>query len=288
MSEAAAARQQAGPTPFTLDEAAVRDELVEMLVLSSEVVDERRAEGQRTALDRLLLDQADLWVEAIAGFRDRSAVLTWMQDVVIHSLGRIGPAEWFAGVLADENLMAALLARPYGGCDGFSPQQVRELREGWTADVLLPAFADAHREFRWSAVEYGSNDSEDWQEAPDPSVQRAPAMRPALATLEERQARALETLLEGFETSTAFAAWGQAVTRASYAELDRALLREAYFDLPVRRRMTAPDDAEARWFREAWAAEYLLPAFNAAATQLSSRANEVAESTSNDLKVPSG
>lgn len=132
----------------------------------------------------------------------------------------------------------------------------------------------AGRAFRWSATEYAGEEGR----PPDPDHQDAPAMRPALAALDDRQRTALDRLLEGFETPAGLGAWARVVVESSYAEIDAVTLRPLYFELPLRERLVGPAAAGDRFVRETWALRYLLPAFNGAAGRGAARGAEVAES----------
>ncbi|MFB6189678.1 MAG: hypothetical protein ABEI57_07315, partial [Halapricum sp.] len=116
----------------------------------------------------------------------------------------------------------------------------------------------------------------------------APGLRPALKVLDEQLSWALDRLLAGFESDEAFLAWGQRVIQMSYAELDSEVIESAFFETEIRRRMTNRTDDRARFTRESWAAEYLLPGFNRAAARVASHTSEVPEQEQTSMEVPSG
>lgn len=157
--------------------------------------------------------------------------------------------------------MSALVGRPWGPCDGHPGAVDREVRRALVATDLLPAMQRAVRAFRWTAAEY----DDEGDEPPDPDRQDAPAMRPALAALDDRQRTALDRLLDGFDTEAGLVAWARVVIESSYAEIDAATLRPLYFELPLRERLLAPTELGDRFVREAWALRYLLRACKAAA-----------------------
>ncbi|WP_225317727.1 MULTISPECIES: hypothetical protein [Haloferax] len=242
----------------------------------------------RRALAKLSADQRDTFQQLLDGFETRSDVLRWMSEVTIHTLGALDD-EWFAEIVSSSGTMSALLDEPWGTIrnapETFSTSTAAEVRRSIAVMDLLPAIRRSHREFRWSAKDYLDDDDD----GPMPNVrtQAHPAMRPELGTLESRMSTLLDELLAGFVDEDAFVEWGQEVVQASYAEVDSDVIEAAYFELPVRRMML--DDGErARFFRESWAAEFVLSGFNASARQVANRATEVAQNATKETHVPSG
>lgn len=232
----------------------------------------------RPSREKLASDQAELLVRLLDGFDSRESVLLWMEEAVIQSLGRLDD-EWYAETLADPVTMSALLSRPSGGVSaaGFSTAAAREGRRSLAADVVIPAFRDAHHKFRWSAgerLEWLDEEGDDEARRIDPELQQFPAMRPALGELEEKLEWSLDKLLSGFATADELLMWVSYAAQAAHAEVDEETLRGAYFERPVREQMLASSES-ATFFRQAWAAEYLLPAFNRATAAAAKRAGEV-------------
>jgi hypothetical protein len=247
-----------------------------------DMVDQLTDSPTRPAASKLATDQARVMVWLLDGFDDRLEMLAWMRELAVQSLGRL-PDEWFATVAADSTIVSAFLGEPWGtlrqdGIDDLPPEFASEIRRGMVAKDLIPAFRSAHREFRWSAgerVEFLDDESQN-DEAPrvDPSDQMYPAMRPSLGQLSERTEWSLATLLEGFGSRDELLLWTQSTVAIVHAEVDEEDIRQAYFNKAVREVMLE-DSARARFMRTAWAAEYLLPAFNSAIYEVSERAGEV-------------
>ena len=246
-------------------------------------------EEGRPALAKLSADQSEVLADLLDGFETRRDVLHWMQSVTLHTLGALDD-DWYQDVGADVGMMSALLGRPWGEFDpsDYSERWATEVRRGLAAEDLLPAARQAHREFRWNAVEFYDDPDHETEDPPDPSKQQHPGMRPALSSLDERMEWALSRLLDGFEDGDEFLAWGQRVIALTYAELDADVVRDAYFEVAMRRRMTDRTDPRARFVRESWAAEYLLPGFNRAASRAASRSAEVPDEGSTEQHAPPG
>lgn len=254
-------------------------------VLAGAPMAESLEEADRPALAQLSHDQMALLDTFLDGFETRRAVLLWMQEVAIQSLGQLGDT-WFKRQVTDPTTMSALLNRPWGPVEDaeLTAEWMRSLRRDIAAKDLLGAFHGATASFRWSATE--AYDADEYDRGGE-FHEQDPALRPGLGHMQETQQWALRRLLAGFADEDALLVWGQFVTRASYAEIDRQTVKDAYFDLTVREWMTTPDDPDARFWRETWAAKYLLPAFNRAAARVASRASEVPKHSSS-MTVPQG
>ena len=233
----------------------------------------------RPASAKLSHDQADLLVDLLEGFDSRRALLEWQQDLVIQTVGQLEDG-WYTRLAADATTVSALLGEPWGTCDDMRPEIALEVRRGIVAHDLLPAFHAAHSVARWTAVERVDHLDDDGQgddpEPIDPQEQQYPLMRPAFGELDGQQEAAMERLLEGFESAEQLLTWALQVVGASYAEIGRDTITQAYFEIPIRERLVGTNPtAEDRFIRESWAAEHLLPAFNRAANALAQRAQEV-------------
>lgn len=235
----------------------------------------------RWASRRLYLDQRRALLELLAGFDDEAAVLEWFQDLVIATLGEL-PDEWFfRDVVAEPTVMAALLEREVAHAAAPPASRARETRTDLAVTWLLPAYHDAHAEFATTATERvdhldAESDSVAVELTEADLGRQYPAMRPGLAELDERQRSALDDLLEGFDSPEALAVWAHSVTYGTAARTSRSTMTEPYFSKPLRRAFVAEaGDESAAWYRRAWAAKYLLPAFNRAARALAAEASEV-------------
>jgi len=243
------------------------------------------AEIPRPALANLSRRQQRVLASLLDGFESRREVLRWMQELVVATVGALED-DWFVTRATDASIMSALLGKPWGTSRGLSEGTPEEVRRGIAAQDILPAVHQAQREFRWTATEYYDDDDVDADDlAEDPD---APGMRPALKILDEHLSWALDRLLEGFEDDEAFLAWGERAIQVTYAELDSEVVEQAFFETEARRRMTARGDDRARFTRETWAAEYLLPGFNRAAARVASQTSEVPEREQSSMEVPSG
>jgi len=247
----------------------------------------------RAAVGKLSSDQSMLLVDLLDGFGTRRELIEWQQDMAIHSLGQLDD-EWFVRSAYDSTTVSALLGRPWGQSDGYDASTSEEIRRSFAAKFVLPAFHDALRTFRWSAIERVDHldDDVDDDRTPieNPDRQQYPAMRPELGELNDRQEWALSELLDGFEDGEEVLIWAQQVTAASYAEIDSETVTRAYFEKPIRRYLTGDngDKERAQFMRESWAAKYLLPSFNRAAASLASRSTEVAANSEDDYESGNG
>jgi hypothetical protein len=247
----------------------------------------------RAAVGKLSSDQSMLLVDLLDGFGTRRELIEWQQDMAIHSLGQLDD-EWFVRSAYDSTTVSALLGRPWGQSDGYDASTSEEIRRSFAAKFVLPAFHDALRTFRWSAIERVDHldDDVDDDRTPieNPDLQQYPAMRPELGELNDRQEWALSELLDGFEDGEEVLIWAQQVTAASYAEIDSETVTRAYFEKPIRRYLTGDngDKERAQFMRESWAAKYLLPSFNRAAASLASRSTEVAANSEDDYESGNG
>ena len=233
----------------------------------------------RPATSKLTHDQMDLLVDLLEGFDSRRELLQWQQDLVIQTVGQLEDS-WYSRTAANAPTVSALLGEPWGSTDEMPPDLAQEVRRGIAAQDLLPAFHAGHEVARWAAVERVDHLDDDAAgddiDPIDPTEQEYPLMRPAFGELNGQQEAALSDLLDGFETSEDLLAWAHRVTSASYAQIERETITAPYFEQPLRERLLGTDPSpEERFIREAWACEYLIPAFNRAANALGKRAQEV-------------
>lgn len=236
----------------------------------------------RPALQKLTTDQRELLARFIDGFESRREFLLWSKDAAILSLGELD-GEWVITRAFSGSDMSALIvsdererwARNAG--ETLSQHKARTLRRGVAALDVLPACQSAYRRLRWSATEYVNDESDSFR--PDARDQKHPAMRPALSELDNRQEWALRRLLEGFDSEDAILAWLQVLTEASAAEVSHSLAERIFAEGHTRSRLLSwpEDSADGPFFRESFAARYLLPPFARAAREVGERAGELAE-----------
>jgi len=234
-------------------------------------------DDDRPALEALTTQQRDLLDELLGDDLDtRSDLLRWMQELSIHTLGQLGDG-WYCQQVTDPTVVSAMLGRPWGP---LRDQQVSQtwlvqFRRDIAAKDIIGALHASAREFRWTASEFSTVIDEDDVDVDnvDPQDQH-PGMRPSLGTLENRQRQALNVVLDGFEDPDHLLQWGQNAIRATYAEIGRDVIRQAYFSAQMREWLCGPTHGEARFHRETWAAKYLFPGFNRSSAQVAARSQE--------------
>lgn len=244
----------------------------------------------RPALTKLSQDQRDLLGDFIDGFPDRASFVTWTARAVVQTLGEI-PDDWYLSRAFSPGDLSVLVVGPGRDrwtdteAESLSAEKAAACRRGIVSLDLLPAFRDAYRSVRWNATEYIQDEYDSLQ--PDADVQENPAMRPALGLLGDRQSWTLRTCLDGFESVDALVTWSHMLTDATAGEIDETLARDLYSDRATRRMLvTHPNDVPGGpFFRESFAAKFLIPAFNAAARELAERAGELAESETTGLEA---
>lgn len=248
----------------------------------------------RTALQKLTADQLDLLASFIDGFRSRREFLLWCQDAAIHTLGRLS-GDWIVERAFSRLDLSVLLVndRRFDWADSaedvLPPEKAATARRGVAAVDLLPSFTRSHRGFRWSTVEYGTNDGRDGGDVPDADKQSNPAMRPALAELDQRQGWVLRRVLDGFASEDQLFAWVQQVTEATYAEVDDDLATRLYTESHTREMLLDREGERSKswFFRESFAAREIVAAFPAAAREVADRSGELAEHENKELDVKS-
>lgn len=238
----------------------------------------------RAALQKLTSDHVDLVRSFVEGFDSRREFVRWGQRAAVLTLGELS-GEWVAerafsgldmSVLVTSSARRRWVDEP---SELYPLDRAADIRRGVVASDVLPACSSAVRRLRWSAVEYVSDEDDTLQ--PDPEVQEHPAMRPALTETHDRQRWALDRALEGFDSLDALTVWGQRLVTASYAEIPNDLVTRITVDEAETTRrylVVQPEDEDhGPFFRESFAAAYLLPAFASAAREVADRAGELAE-----------
>lgn len=250
------------------------------------------ADRSRRPSEAQLVDQlGDMREAMFAGFETRDAVLEWAQKLTVRTLGHVSTrryrelAESFMpdSQYAEGPLLAALLVeeqrtRP------LNEDAVQTVREEWAADTIATAQVDAFRAIRAKATEYvGSekksdeNQKREEETGHDPSAQDY-AMRPALKELHEYQRAALTAALDGFDERGDILTWGDDLAKATRGEPVGGVsvgefVPACYHDERRVRILTASGE-KYDYARQYYLAHWLLPAFNAAAQDLSQRATE--------------
>lgn len=227
--------------------------------------------------------------ELEAGFDHPDRVLEWTQEMTVRTLGNLDElvyrdlARQFRG---DQDVFLACLLRPAMRAERYQRLEdhvVRNVREKFVAEFVMPAYQQAFRELRTDATEY-VDDAGDG-DAHDPHRQSFIAMRPALTELEEWQQRALGRLLDGFSERGDILDWGPDVVLATHGELDREWVTRTYRERSTARMLTSTESADAA-ARRLFAAHHLLPRFRDGVRVLVSRAGEMADAGERESRTP--
>lgn len=243
----------------------------------------------RPALRRLTLDADDLVrggddVPGLeGGFNSRTELVHWEQRLSVRTLGEV-PQFIYQGIAtqlasADRRpLVEALL-------DGDSPSS-KETRVRMRRRVVIPAFNRAFRRLRIDATEYlnetdaasgeKSESKSQGKATRNPEKQSNVAMRPSLEELDTAQQFVLNRLLpDGLDNRDDILEWGNVVVNATHGEpiylpngetisvgpfIERHHDRVPYVELLTDPRLRRP--------RQAWAARFLIPTFNAAVREI--------------------
>jgi len=263
----------------------------------------REPETYRPALVKLTDDVEALQSDLYDGFADRRALLEWLQQLSVRTLGEIPQRVFWSFarqfvldqlVGFEQGTLLAAVIRPAERDRQLPEDAVEELRERFVATQVRPAYHRAYRELRKDATEYVDETDEDT--AHDPGRQRHPAMRPALRELDDWQQRALSELLAGFDEPREILDWGTTVEHATYGELaeleppawaddfdgasglsatgERDFIERCYREASARAVLCA-DGVDAAELREVFAAFWIVPAFNRGVRVLSGRAGEL-------------
>lgn len=238
----------------------------------------------RPALVRQTEDVAELVDELRAGFGSRRDLVEWEQRLTVRTFGQV-PTRWYTGLARsftrdrEQTLVAAFLqpgAR--SGDRDINERAAKRLRERFVTQVVAPAHRRAFRHLRKDAGEY-IEDARSGEH--DPFKQEHVAMRPALEELEDWQVRCLELLLEGFEDESEIHDWGQTLQLATHGELSDEFVMRCAREQSTRRLLLDEYPHAAR-AREAFAARFLVPAYNAGVRVLAGRAGELPEAQADD------
>ena len=241
----------------------------------------------RPALEKLDRDQTVMLEAVTDGFTSTRALIEWLQDVAICTLGKIESDVLEAlathpplvTALLDTSTRAAYLDRRNMDRElrgGISNEAAKRARQHVRASLLLEPCGEAVRELRWRAVERHEAEGGDDRPAPgnyDVGSQPDVAMPPGLSKLDARQEDALGDLLDGFADADAVIEWAKSLNLATMGYLEPAFGRMVFENRTVRGVLLDEIDG-AQYARERMAALKRLPAFNTAAAQTAERAGE--------------
>lgn len=241
----------------------------------------------RPALAKLADDQHDVLLEFLEGFRDRRHLLEWSQRCIVATLGEVEES-WPTDLAMNRSDLSVVITsekRHTWVDDGEAADKsaAKAYRRALAAEDLIPAFRSAYRKMRWNAVEYVNDEDDSLQ--PDPSIQRHPAMRPALSEMAERQEWALKRLLDGLDDHDQLMSWVLRAVEASHGELEGELATDLYTETHTRRMLVVDGDDHRHgpFFRESFGATTLLPAFVRAARKLSEKSGELVEQEKKEI-----
>lgn len=248
-----------------------------------EVIGEESATGATMpALPTLARDVVALLDDLEIGFPERSGLVLWLGEVVVKTGGEIEPV-----VLSDisrqlrgdpEGPVVAAFLTPASRSRELPKGADKEIRESFRARFLIPALHRAVRQLRKSATEYGTGGlgegSRNDGGQTEPERQQFTAMRPGLDELARYQRRALEALLEGFDSEADLLAWSELMELATHGEIGEEWASRAWRERAVRRMMNGEADGSER-AREAFAVAFALPLFRKGVRARRRRAGEV-------------
>lgn len=243
-----------------------------------------RMQTYRPALVRLTEDVDDVVQDLRAGFASRRAIVEWEQRLAVRTFGQISQ-RWYEGLAralatSAEPVLTAVLLSEDARETAVDEAVVEQVRERFAATVIAPAYRRAFRHLRKDAGEY----VEDGHAAEhDPFSQQHVAMRPALEELEDWQQRGLSALFDGLADADGIHTWGQVVQLATHGEISDEFILRCHRERSTRR-VLLDETEHADRTRVAFAARFLVPAYNAGVSELAGRAGEMpeAETTETD------
>jgi len=231
--------------------------------------------------------------QLLAGFRSREAVLQWLQDLAVRTLGEV-PTKQFATFASEfrpdsdhsEGVILAAFLDSEARTRDLDDDVAERVRQQWAAEVIAPVQADSFRSLRKDAGEYvGESERDgDGDSGHDPESQSI-AMRPALEELHTFQEVALHRPLNGgLDERAEILDWGDDLIVATRGEplgdgtppgeFIRDLHNDPCGDLLL-------CDTRPHWerCRQWYLCQIVLPAFNRAVRDLTRRTAEEPKST---------
>lgn len=226
----------------------------------------------------------DLRQSLLGGFETRHAVIEWLQEIAITTIGEIDTnrfadfgyefrpdSEYMEGVV-----LAAFLRKPARTRD-MTDQVARRARRQWAANVITPASSDAMRRLRNDAAEYSGTDDDSGGERID---HRITFQRPALEELHSHQQQVLTRLLDGgLDDRADILDWGDDLLLATRGEPVQDgrepgdLVRDLHND-PSGDLIMCSTEQKWVYHRQVWVTRQLLPSFNRAVRDLYGKSTE--------------
>ncbi|WP_311171809.1 hypothetical protein [Halobellus ordinarius] len=240
--------------------------------------------------------------QLLAGFHSRDAVLQWLQDLAVRTLGEVPTAQFatFASEFRPDSdhsegvILAAFLdseARTRDIEDGVAER----VRQQWAAEVIAPVQADSFRSLRKDAGEYvGETERDsDGDAGHDPQAQSI-AMRPALEELHTFQEVALHRPLNGgLDDRAEILDWGDDLIVATRGEPlgdgtpPGEFIRDLHND-PCGDLLLCDTRPHWRRCRQWYICRIILPAFNRAVRDLTRRTAEEPAKGETEDRGPTG
>lgn len=250
----------------------------------------RPAEAQLPRTIRTLRHQL------LAGFHSRDAVLQWLQDLTVRTLGEVPTAQFatFAtefrpdSEYAEGVILAAFLDSKARTRD-LEEAVAERIRQQWAAEVISPVQADSFRSLRKDAGEYvGKTERDREGEAGHDPESQSIAMRPALEELHTFQEVALHRPLDGgLDDRAEILDWGDDLIVATRGEplgngtAPGAFVRDLHND-PCGDLLLCDDRPHWRRCRQWYLCQNVLPAFNRGVRDLTRRTAEEPATTDGD------
>ncbi|MBB6645070.1 hypothetical protein [Halobellus ruber] len=235
-----------------------------------------------------------LRTQLLAGFHSRDAVLQWLQELAVRTLGEVPTRQYvrFAAEFRPDSehtegvLLAAFLDSETRTRD-LEPSVADCVRRQWAAEVIAPVQADSFRSLRKDAGEYvGETERDGDGDAGHDPAKQSIAMRPALEELHAFQEVALHRPLNGgLDDRREILDWGDDLVVATRGEPlgdgtpPGAFIRDLHND-PCGDLLLCDDRPHWRRCRQWYLCRNVLPAFNRGVRDLARRTAE--EPTTSD------
>jgi hypothetical protein len=236
----------------------------------------------------------DLRQDLLAGFDTRRAVLFFLQELSVATLGEISQSkivkfsnEFRPDSRYDEGVLLASFLTSEPRTRDITDHVAKRTRQQWAAEVLSPASSAAMRSLRADAVEYTGEESKTEGEAIDEEI---PHQRPALKELHQHQNKTLTRVLgDGLDDRADILDWGDDLLLATRSEPvadgtdPGEYVRRLHNDPSGDRIMCSTDPAWV-YHRQLWVCRNLLPAFNRAVRDLAGKSTEEAGDSNTQSK----
>ncbi|WP_253738001.1 hypothetical protein [Halohasta salina] len=224
--------------------------------------------------------------DLLDGFESRKAVLLWLQELAISTLGQVATAryadfayEFRPDTNYHEGVVLSAFLTPAARSRNLADDVASRARQQWAANVIAPIQTRTFRSIRNQATEYVGSDDDTDEPGYDPDEQTM-AVRPALEELHVHQQETLRRVLgTGLEDRADILDWGDDLmlaTRGEPVSDGRApgeLIRDLHND-PSGDRIMCSADPAWRMHRQLWVCRNLLPAFNRAVQDMTDRSIE--------------